>query len=81
MMCLESILSIQFGKFQQILKFHEISLNISSVGKGTYCACRVVHMAQIVHPFIHSFCSCCKSWSHDNVFALLLFYLQMYLIH
>jgi len=40
-----SILSMQFGKFQRILKSFEISVNISSVGEGIYCACGVVHMA------------------------------------
>jgi len=41
-----SILSIQFGKFQRILKSFDISVNISSLGEGIYCACRAVHMAQ-----------------------------------
>jgi hypothetical protein len=44
---LASILSIQFGKFQGILKSFEISLNIS-FGEGIYCACRAVYMAQVV---------------------------------
>jgi hypothetical protein len=39
---------MQFGKFQRILKFFEISVNISSVGEGICCACRAVHMAQVV---------------------------------
>jgi len=43
---LASILSIQFGKFQRILKSFEISVNISSFGEGICCACRAVHMAQ-----------------------------------
>jgi hypothetical protein len=33
-----SIFSKQFGKFQRILKNFEISVNISSVGAGIYCA-------------------------------------------
>jgi hypothetical protein len=45
---LASILSMQFGKFQLILKSFEISVNISSVGEGICCACSVVHMAQVV---------------------------------
>ena len=45
---LASILSMQFGKFQRILKSFEISVNISSVGEGTCCACSAVHMAQVV---------------------------------
>ena len=45
---LASILSMQFGKFQQILKSSEISVNISSVGESICCACSAVHMAQVV---------------------------------
>ena len=45
---LASIHSMQFGKFQQILKSFEISVNISSVGEGIYCACSAVHMAYVV---------------------------------
>ena len=44
---LASMLSIEFGKFQRILKSFEISVNISSVGGGIYCACCAVHMAQL----------------------------------
>jgi hypothetical protein len=43
-----SILPMQFGKFQLILKSFEISLNISSVGEGICCACSAVHMAHVV---------------------------------
>ena len=43
-----SILSMQFGKFQRILKSFDISVNISSVGEGICCACSAVHMAQVV---------------------------------
>jgi len=35
---LASILSMQVGKFQRILKSFEISVNISSVGEGICCA-------------------------------------------
>jgi hypothetical protein len=45
---LASILSIQFGKFQQILKSFEIPVNISSFGEGVCCACSEVHTAQVV---------------------------------
>jgi len=45
-MCFAYILPIQFGKFQRILKSLANSLNIS-VEKGIFCACRVVHMAQM----------------------------------
>jgi len=45
---LASILPMQFGKFQRILKSFEISVNISSVGEGICCACSAVHMAQFV---------------------------------
>jgi hypothetical protein len=45
---LASILSMQFEKFQRILKSFEISLNISSVGEGVCCACNAAHMAQFV---------------------------------
>ena len=45
---LASILSLQFGKFQRILKCFEISVDISSVGEGTCRACSAVHMAQVV---------------------------------
>ena len=45
---LASILSMQFGKFQRILKSFKISVNISSVAEGICCACRAVHMAQVV---------------------------------
>jgi len=45
---LASILLMQFGKFQRILKSFEISINISSFGEGIYCACGAVHMAQVV---------------------------------
>jgi len=45
---LASILSMQFGKFQRILKSFEISVNISSFGEGICCACSAVHMAQVV---------------------------------
>jgi hypothetical protein len=45
---LASILSTQFGKFQRILKSFEISVNISSVGEGMFCACSAVHMPQAV---------------------------------
>jgi len=41
-----SILSIQFGKFQRILKSFEISVNISCIGEGMCCACSAVRMAQ-----------------------------------
>ena len=44
---LASMLSMQFGKFKRILKYFEISVNISSVGEGIHCACRAVHMAQV----------------------------------
>ena len=44
---LASVLSMQFGKFQLILKSIEISVNISSVGEGICCACSAVHMAQV----------------------------------
>jgi len=43
-----NILSMQFGKFQRILKSFEISVNISSFGEGICCACSAVHMAQVV---------------------------------
>jgi len=43
---LASILSMQFVKFQRILKCFEISVNISSVGEGICCACSAVHVAQ-----------------------------------
>jgi len=43
-----SILSMQFGKFQRILKPFEISVNISSFGEGICCACSAVHVAQVV---------------------------------
>jgi len=45
---LASILSMQFGKFQRILKSFEISVNISSFEEGICCACSEVHMAQVV---------------------------------
>ena len=45
---LASILSMQFGKFQRILKPFEISVNISSVGLGICRARRAVLMAQVV---------------------------------
>jgi len=45
---LVSVLSMQFGKFQLILKSFEISLNMSSVGEDIPCASRAVHMAQFV---------------------------------
>ena len=47
-MCSVSILSMQFGKFQRILKSLAVSLNISSVGDGICCAYRADHMAQVV---------------------------------
>jgi hypothetical protein len=46
--CFPSVLPTQFGKFQQTLKSLEISVNISSGGEGIRCACRTVHMAQVV---------------------------------
>jgi len=42
---LASILSTQFGKSQRTLKSFEISVNISSVGEGIFCACSAVHIA------------------------------------
>ena len=51
---------MQFGKFQQILKSFEISVNISSVGEGLCFACSAVHMAQGV-PVVRSIwhrCAC-----------------------
>jgi hypothetical protein len=45
---LTSILSLQLGKFQRILKSFEISVNISPFGEGICCACSAVHMAQVV---------------------------------
>jgi len=48
LMYFASILSMQFGKFQGILKFSTISLNISSAGKGICCTCRAVHKAQVL---------------------------------
>jgi len=50
-----SILSMQFAKFQRILKSFEISVNISSVGEGICCACSAVHVAQVVCLDIRSF--------------------------
>jgi hypothetical protein len=43
---LASVLSMQFGKFQRMLKSFEISVHISSFGEGICCACRAVYMAQ-----------------------------------
>jgi hypothetical protein len=43
---LASILLMQFGKFQRILKSFEVSVNISSFREGICCACSAVHMAQ-----------------------------------
>ena len=54
---LASILSMQFGKFQLILKSFEISVNISSFGEGICCACGAVHMTQVVYIFVHSYYS------------------------
>jgi hypothetical protein len=54
---LVSILLMQFGKFQRILKSFEISVNFLSFGEGICCACRAVHMAQVVEIFVHSYCS------------------------
>jgi hypothetical protein len=51
---LASILSMQFGKFQRILKSFEISVNISFVGEGVCCACSAVHMVQGAWIFVHS---------------------------
>ena len=45
---LASIFSMQFVKFQRILKPFEISLNISSFGEGICYVCSAVHMAQVV---------------------------------
>jgi hypothetical protein len=45
---LASILSMQFGKFQRVLKSFEISVNISHFGEGICCACSAVHVAQVV---------------------------------
>ena len=45
---LASILLIQFGKLQRILKTLEISVHILSVGEGISFARSAVHMAQIV---------------------------------
>jgi hypothetical protein len=45
---LASILLMQFGKFQRIMKSFEISVKILSLGEGVCCACRAVHMAQVV---------------------------------
>jgi hypothetical protein len=49
---LASTLSMEFGKFQRILKSFEISVNISSFGEGICCACSAVHMSQVVQTFI-----------------------------
>jgi hypothetical protein len=43
---LASVRSMQFGKFQRILKYFEISVNISSLAEAIFCACSAVHMAQ-----------------------------------
>ena len=51
-------------KIGRILKSFAISLNISSVGEGICCACRAVHMAQVVYIFIHSYCSYCIPCNH-----------------
>ena len=56
-MCFASLLSLQFGNFQRILKSLGISVNISSVGEGVSCAGSAVHMAQDVWIFDHSYCS------------------------
>jgi hypothetical protein len=45
---LASILSMQVGKFQRILKSFDIFVNISSVGEGIQCAYSAVHMAQVI---------------------------------
>jgi hypothetical protein len=45
---LASILSMQFGEFQRILKSFEISVNISSFGQGICRARSAVRMAQFV---------------------------------
>jgi hypothetical protein len=45
---LASILSMQFGKLQRMLKSFEISVNISSYGEGICCACSAVHIVQVV---------------------------------
>jgi len=39
---------MKFGKFQRLLKLFAIFKNISCVGEGICCACRAVHMAQVV---------------------------------
>jgi hypothetical protein len=39
---------MQFGKFQRLLKSFESFKNICCVGEGIFCACRAVHMAQVV---------------------------------
>jgi len=52
-----SIRSLQFGKFQRILKSFEISVNISSFREGICWACSGVHMAQVFYIFVHSYCS------------------------
>jgi hypothetical protein len=46
--CFPSVLPMQFGKFLRTMKSFEISVNISSVAEGMCCACRAVHMAQVV---------------------------------
>jgi hypothetical protein len=46
------MLSMQFGKFQRILKSFENSVNISSFGEGICSACSAVHVAQVVL-FVH----------------------------
>ena len=55
---LASIQSMQFGKFQLILKFFEIFVNILSFGEGLFCACSAVRMAQVIQVFVHSYCTC-----------------------
>ena len=54
---LTSLLSMQFGKIQRILKSFEISVNISYFGEGIWCACSAVHTVQVVYIFVHSYCS------------------------
>jgi len=84
---LASIFSMQFGKFQRILKSFQISVNISSVGEGIRCACRAVHMAQGVWIFVRSYYSYYEWCNFDDVFTLLLLllllllYLPLCLIH
>lgn len=66
-------------KIGRILKSFAISLNISSVAEGIFCACRAVHRAQVVYIFIHSFIHIAATVY--LVIILLLFYLPVYLIH